>query len=273
MNRPPPIGSFSPVAEPQGAHGAAQQTRGSLVLRIGLIVAGGVITALVSALPAALRMGDDASPLRAVEQWLVLTAIATPLGILAVFAIGRARAGLRILAGDRTVAFAAGFLWWCVIELGLLSLFGALLKKTTHNHALAGAAFAMFGTFTGILVLLFARRASVVLASGGPASTRAGFAIAAACAGLVTLLVLVRTARADDLHTAGGLVDAVLFGTLATLTSSRILARFRALAIVGMPIAVLVVIAGLTTLGLDPSLRDSLTVTAPLHGLVIDFFR
>lgn len=267
MNRPPPTGSFSPVAAPQG------QAGGSLVLRIGFIVAGGVITALASALAAALRMGNEASPLRAIEQWLVLTAIATPLAVLAVFALGRARAGLRILAGDRAVAFAAGFLWWCVIELGLLSLFGALLKKTTHNHALAGVAFAMFGTFTGILALLFARRSAIVLARAGPGSARAGFAIAAASAGLVTLLVLVRTARADDLHTAGGLLDAVLFGTLATLTSSPHLTRFRPLAIVGMPVAVLLVVAGLTTLGLDPPIRDSLTVAAPLHGLVIDFFR
>lgn len=264
MHSPPHI---APIAPPQG------HATGPMVLRIGLVVAGGVLTALVSSLPAALRMGDDASVARAIEQWLVLGAIATPLAILAVLAIARAKVGLRVLAGERAVSFSAGFLWWCTVEIALLAAVGSVLRKTTHNHALAGVAFAFFALLSGAVVALLARRVTVVLDGSGPAAPRSGLSVAAACAALVVLLVAVRTGRADDLHTAGGIVDAVLFAGLATLASSPAFARSRPLAIAGLPVAILVVIAGLTTLALDPKLRDSLTVTAPIHGLVIDLFR
>src|SRR4051794_21677542 len=99
----------------------------SFVTRLGTVVGGGVVAAAASSLPAELRMGDGGSILRAIEQWLALAAILTPLAILVVAVFRRGRVGLRILAGPRAPLFAAAALWWAVLELGVLSVFGSVL--------------------------------------------------------------------------------------------------------------------------------------------------
>lgn len=243
----------------------------SVVMRVGYIVAGGVVAAVASSLPAALRMGGGAA--RALEQWIALSALATPIGVGAVAVLKRARVGLRLLVGERAALFAMAVLWWCVIELGLLSVFGALLRKTTHHHALAGVTFAVFAVVTGIFVGLLARRATANLARGEGSLHRVGLAIAAGAAFLVLLLVGVRTSKAEDLHTAAALVDALALMVTATIASSRLFGRYRPMAIAGVPVAVLVLMLGLTTLRFDPKMRESLAEAAPIHGLVLSLAR
>lgn len=244
----------------------------SIVMRFGFIVAGGVVSAIASSLPAALRMGEGGSAPRALEQWLVLSAVSTPLAVAAVAVLRRARIGLRLLAGERASLFAVGVLWWSVIELGLLSIFGALLRKTTHHHALAGVTFSAFAVVTGVIVALFARRTTTMLARGGTGLPRIGLAIAAVCAFLGIMLVGIRTARAEELHTAGALVDALAFAVTTTIASSRLFGRWRPMAIAGVPVAVLLVMVGLTTLRFDPKLQQSLGEIAPIHAFVIGLF-
>src|SRR5689334_8344819 len=79
----------------------------SLVTRFGTVVGGAVLASAASSLPAELRIGDNGSILRAIEQWLVLAAVLTPLAVIVVAVFRRARAGLRILAGERADLFAA----------------------------------------------------------------------------------------------------------------------------------------------------------------------
>ncbi len=244
----------------------------SIVMRFGFIVAGGVVAAVASALPAALRMGDDGSASRALVQWLVLSAVATPIAVAAVAVLRRARIGLRLLAGERASMLAVGILWWSVIELGLLSIFGALLRKTTHHHALAGVTFSAFAVVTGVLVALFARRTTALLTRGGASLLRIGLVIAAVCAFVVIMLVGIRTSRAEGIHTAGALVDALALAVTTTIASSRLFGRWRPMAIAGVPIAVLLMMVGLTTLRFDPKLQEGLGEAAPLHSFVIGFF-
>jgi hypothetical protein len=244
----------------------------SLLLRIGLIVAGGVIAAVASSIPAALRSVEELSAARALEQWVVLSALGTPLGVAAVALLARARVGLKLLMGDRGRLLAVGVLWWCVIELGLLSVFGALLRKTTHHTGLAGVTFAAFAIITGLLVAIFARRTTMTLVRGGRSIERIGLGIAGGAALVVLLLVALRTSRAKDLHTAAGLLDSLAFVITSTISSSKIFGRFRPMAIAGFPIAILVIMVGLTTLRFDPKLRDALLETAPIHSLMIQLF-
>jgi hypothetical protein len=244
----------------------------SIVMRFGFIVAGGVVAALASSLPASLRMGGEGSASRALEQWLVLSAVSTPLAVAAVAVLRRARVGLRLLAGERASTFAVGVLWWSVIELGMLSLFGALLRKTTHHHALAGVTFSAFAVVTGVVVALFARRTTAMLMRGGAGLLKIGLVIAAACAFVAIMLVGIRTARAEGIHTAGALVDGLAFAVTTTIASSRLFGRWRPMAIAGVPVAVLLVMVGLTTLRFDPKLQQSLGETAPVHAFVLGLF-
>ncbi len=253
--------------------GPEQESDGSsVVMRIGHIVGAGVVAALASSFPASLRMGEEGSAGRALVQWVVVSALATPLAVGLVAVLRRARVGLRLLMGERVQLLAIGVLWWSVIELGILSLFGALLRKTTHHHALAGVTFAVFAIVTGLVVGIFARKATLVLARGGSSLQRSGLIIASSAAFLVVMLVGVRTSKAEGLHTASALIDGLALAITSTIASSKMLSRHRALAIVGVPIAVLVVMVGLTMLRFDPKLHASLGEVAPLHTLVLSLF-
>jgi hypothetical protein len=256
---------FAP-AEPE------PESEAPLITRIGFAVAGAVGAAITSALPAALRMGDEGSIGRALEQWVVLSALGIPIALAAVAVLQRARVGLRLLMGERAPLLAIGVLWWSVIELGLLSGFGAVLRKTTHHHALAGVTFAAFAMGSGALVGLFARRISAMLGRGGPNLQRVGLVIAGASAFVAVMLVGIRTSRAEGIHTAAALVDVLALGVTSTIASSRLVTRSRYLAIAGVPAAVVILVIGLTTLRLDPKLSESLRETAPVHSLVVDLF-
>lgn len=265
MSGQPPIETLAHEPEPDS-------DGPSIVTRFGFIVAGGVVSAFASSLPAALRMANDASAPRAIEQWVVLAAVSMPLAVTAVAVLRRARVGLLLLVGERALLLAVAVLWWSVIELGLLSVFGALLRKTTHHHALAGVTFSAFAIVTGIIVALFARRGTMILVRGGTSVPKIGLVMAAACAFVVTMLVGLRASRAEGLHAAAALVDVLAFAMTTTIASSRLFNRWRPMAIAGVPVAVLLIIAGLTTLRFDPKLQESLGAVAPIHAFVIGLF-
>ncbi len=253
------------------AEGSEPETDGQpIVIRLGSIVAGGVLSALVSSFPASLRVGEHPEMLRALEQWIVLASVSTPLAVAGVAVLQRARVGVRVLLGDRVQRAALGVLWWGVLELTLLSIFGSLLRKTTHQHSLAGVTFAIFAIVSGLVLALFARRTATMLTTEGV--QKIGLAIAGVCAFLGLLVVGLRLTRAEGMHAAAGFVDALVFVLTTGLASSRRLTRWRPLAIAGVPVAVLVLMVGLTTLRLEPSLRESLAQTAPMHSLVIELF-
>jgi hypothetical protein len=241
----------------------------SIVLRIGRTVGEGVAAAVVSAFPASLRMGDEASILRALEQWIVLSALGIPVAVLAVVVIKRARVGLHMLAGDQAPVLALGALWWSVIELGLLSIFGTVLRKTTHQTSLAGVAFAAFAIISGAFVGLLARRTIAMLARGGPGLQKIALVVAGAAAFIAIMLIGVRTSRAEGIHTAAALVDVLALAVTTTVASSRVFDRYRPLAIAGMPSAIFVLMVGLTTLRFDPRLDEALPETAPVHAAML----
>jgi hypothetical protein len=244
-----------------------------IVMRVGFLAAGGVIAALISSLTAAFRTGDEPFTIgRPLEQWLVLSAVATPFSIAAVAVLRRARVGLQLLAGERGSLFVMGFLWWSVVELALLSIFAAVLRKTTHHNALAGVTFAMFALVTGVVVALFAARVTKMVANVLGNTRRHALVIAAGCVVVALVLALIRTSRAEGMHAAAGIVDAISFFVAASITSSRLLKRTRLVAIAGLPAAFLLIMVGLTTLRFDPKLAQSLAGTAPIHAFVIGLF-
>ena len=253
-----------------GEGGAGAQT--SLAMRAGLTAGKGAVAALISSVPAAFRIGEEATLGRGLEEWLVLAALATPIAIAAIYVVKRARVGLHLLFGDRAPLLVIGLLWWCVVELGLLAVFGAVLRKTTHQHALAGVTFAFFALVTGAVMAVFAKRATSRVAREGTSAQKLALLVAGAAAFLLVMLVGIRTSRTDGLHTAAALVDVMSLTVTSAIASSKLFDRHRALAIGGAPAAILLLMVGLTTLRFDPKLRESLPETAPFHAAIIDVF-
>ena len=244
----------------------------SLAARAGTCAGGGVIAAVVASLPAALRVGSGGA-VRAFEQWLGLAALLTPFAIVLVAIFRRGRAGATILFGDRTPLVMAGALWWAVLQLALLSVVGAVLRAKTHHHGLAGVTFALFALFSGIVIALLAARGGRMVAriplAGGRAH-RVALTVVTLTSFVVIVLVGWRTARADGLHTAAALVDMVALLVAAAVASARAVARWRALAVSGLPLTVAVLILGLVTALSAPDLSRLLAAGAPVQAWLLE---
>src|SRR5579872_5733842 len=109
------------------------------VLRVGTAVGLGVAASLGCTLPAALRVSGsgltDAGPLRA---WVALAAAALGPMIATVLILRAARDGLRAFGGEGAELRAYGAGLWLASLLVGFSVFGSVLRATTHHHALAG---------------------------------------------------------------------------------------------------------------------------------------
>jgi hypothetical protein len=262
MQRTPPIDHARP-GEPEG--------EGSLFARASTLAGAGVIVSIATALPGAVRVIGDGDVVRALEQWVILSGITAPLAALFVAVVLRASVGLRLLVAERARAVATGVLWWAVVELGLLAPVAAVLRKATHQHALAGVTFAAFAIVSGIVVGIFAMRATAAFARGGTSGLSLG--MAAGCAALVVLLVAGRTSRAEDMHTAAAILDAIAFAGVTALVSSRPVQRFRPLGLIGVPAFVLAVLLGVMLLRFEPETQEGFARAAPLHAFVLEVFR
>jgi hypothetical protein len=252
-------------SEPLGEDGAAE----SFVTRLGTVVGGGVLAAAASSLPAELRMGDGGSIVRAIEQWLALAAVLTPLAVLAVAVLRRGRAGLRILVGERADLFAATALWWAVIELGILCIFGAVLRAKTHHHGLAGVTFAILALLSGLVVGLLAIRGVRMLMRMPPGGHRVALIVAAAAAFVVVGLIGIRTSRAVGLHTAAAMVDSLALIVSAAIASTRAMARWRPLAVGGVPVAAFILLLGFACVRAEPDLKELLAEGAPVQAWLL----
>ena len=257
---PPTLGR-QPLEEDEAA--------ASSVTRLGTVVGGGVLAAIAASLPAELRIGDGGSVVRAFEQWLALAALLTPLAILMVAVFRRARTGLQLLAGDRAPLFIAAALWWGVLELGVLSVFGTILRAKTHHHGLAGVTFAMVALVSGLLVALLAARGRRMLERLPSQGHRVALIIVALTSFLVVVLVGVRTGRAEGLHTAASLVDMLALIVSSAIASTRAVARWRPLAVGGVPIAAAILLLGYATVRAEPDLSGLLAAGAPVQAWLL----
>ena len=239
------------------------------ITRFGTVVGGGVLAAVASSLPAELRIGDGGSVVRAFEQWLALAALLTPLAILFVAVFRRGRAGLRILAGDRAELFVAAALWWAVLELGVLSVFGSVLRAKTHHHGLAGVTFALLALMSGVVVALLAVRGVRLLVRLPAKGYRVALTIVGLTSFTVIILVGVRTGRAEGLHTSSALVDMLALIVSAAIASSRAMARWRPLAVGGLPIASAILLLGYATVRAEPDLSGLLAEGAPVQAWLL----
>ena len=141
-----------------------------------------------------------------------------------------------------------------------------------------------FSWWQGVTTLLYDCRHSLVVALLAVRGVRMmtklptvghrfALMVVAGCCFFAIVLVGFRTARAEGLHTAAALVDALALAVAGAIASTRILSRLRLLAMIGVPLSVAVLLLGIATVRSEPDLGTMLAEAAPLHGFVLGIFR
>jgi hypothetical protein len=248
---------------------------GSAVVRFGSAVGLAAAAALACVVPAALRVASsDAGDVGATHAWVALAATALLPMLAAVVVLRGAREGLRAFAGPGAGLRLYGVALWMSTLLVGLSLFGSVLRATTHQHALAGVTFAFGALALAIGDALVCVRI-VAIARGLPEGGRRVLLLAVAIAvGILLLAVGVRFVRAAShdaasYAAAGTVVDVLAFALAALFASRRSLVSRRSIALVGPPVAVVVAAVGIAMLR-DASMRAAIGDRAPAFGAVVE---
>ena len=267
-SRPPPSrppAPFDAGPRPDG---------GSLVLRFGTAVGLAAAAALACALPAAMRVAVALGAEGTGRAWTGLAASALVPMVATVVVLRGAREGLRAFGGTGAELRAYGAALWAVWLVVALTLYGSVLRASTHHHALAGVTFA-FGALALAVGLAFASaRLVTILRDASPRARRA------AALGLVFITVsalawigvrFLRAATRDPASavTAGMIVDILAFALAAGFAARRTLASRRALAVLGPPVAVAIAALGFSAVR-DAPLRAAIDERAPAFAPVVD---
>lgn len=246
---------------PLEQHPSAPEVEIPWVTRVGTAVATGALSALVASLPA-LRRGAGPS-------WLALAAILAPFAIALVLVMRRARLGARLIPG--ATATLTGLLLWCTGLLGFGAVLGAVLRKHTHHHGLAGTTFAILMLGAGVGLALLVMRIMAVVQRGGRVARRAALAASGLALFAGVLLVGLVTAADEELRTSTALVDGLALAIACAIASSRAWAAQRLLALVGVPLAVGLVLLGASSYK-DGGSPGALGERAPIHGALVSAF-
>jgi FtsH-binding integral membrane protein len=244
----------------------------SLVARLGTAFGASAFGALVATVPAAIRAvgagHPDSSPL---DVWMALGGLAVGPMLVAIVLLRGARGGLAAFGGPEASMRLAAVVVWAALEFGALVGLGALLRATTHHHALAGVTFAAGALAAATALGLIVRRLAAI-ASAPHARRPVLAAVAVTLAVFVALGVRELGARHDPSSASGGavVVDLLAFGIVATLASRPEVVRRRLLSIVGPPIAATLLVLGLSTVRSSPSVVEAVRAEAPLYAVVID---
>lgn len=244
------------------------ETRPSWLVDLGTSAGTGLLAAFVAAGPAALRLSSLDGETRA---WLLLAAAATPFTIAAVLVMREAYTGLRAYAGDARGFVRLFVTIWLAISTVAFDVLGAVLRATTHHHALAGVTFALVALTVVFFAGLFAHRTARLLFT---LSARASSSLSVAVYAGVALLVL---ASVRHLHaklpaeSAATMVDVTALILASALAARPELRGSRPLAVVG-PLAALAVV-GLGLARFSPDLGQRVLHRAPAFGELLSALR
>jgi hypothetical protein len=250
---------------------------GSLVFQLGALLGLAAAGALVSTLPAMLRVSAALSGVApVVRAWAALVAAVLAPMALAILALRGARQGLRFTAwtGDRLRAFGLA-LWLALLSVSL-ALFGSVLRSTTHHHALAGVTYACGALALAVGWGLLCGRIVLMLRSVTPRARRWAVGLLGSVAFLamsyVSLRFLIVVSKDPSSSAAGAaVVDVLAFMLTAFLGSLDWRAAWRPLAVVGPPAALFLGALGLTTLR-DPPVHHAIVEHAPALLPAADLF-
>jgi hypothetical protein len=233
---------------------------------LGLAAAG----AVVCSAPATLRVSAAfAGGGFNARIWLALSAAALGPMVAAIVVLRGAVEGLRGFAGPGAALRAFGVGLWLVTLFVSLAWFGGLLRAITHHHALAGATYAFGALALAVSQGLVCARVVAIARDSAPAARSVALGALGGVAVVALAWTAMRFAR-SALHdpasseAAATVVDVLAYAFTALLATRRTLA-VKALALVGPPVAVVIVAVGVTMLR-DATLRDVIAERAPAFG-------
>jgi hypothetical protein len=238
----------------------------SRVVRAGALMGAGALASLAASVPAALRVG--AAPearLGVAGTWMALAAASLVPSILALLLFRAARRGVGSFGGEGAATRALAFLVWLFASVDALLVFGALLRKTTHHHALAGATFAVMGLFVVVLIGAITRRALAVALTWSEATAHGILGLAAFGLGVLPVLAALKVGA----PASGVLVDALAYVLAVGFLSRMSFAGDRLLGVAGPPLAVVVLAIGLSSLRHTP-LDAAVRARAPLLSAPVE---
>jgi hypothetical protein len=259
----------SPARVPEHDDDPAFEGGGSFGVRLATGLGAAAFAAGFAAVPAGLRLAQAVPNVSGVMPWLACAAALLPAMIAAVFVLRRARVGLRSIAGPDPAARAVGVALWLVLLFMFLATFGAVLRATTHHHALAGTTFAIGGVVAAIGLGVVCARVSSIVASRGERTRRALLLLTSVVVAMTAVLAATRMARA--LSSAGGepssagalFIDVLAFSIAAAFASHPAFAPRKALAIAGPVGAVLLFALGMYALNVSAGLAPAVAQHAP----------
>ncbi|HEX7662907.1 MAG TPA: hypothetical protein VF407_00275 [Polyangiaceae bacterium] len=241
----------------------------SPVLRFGSLVGAALVSALLASAPAALRMDDVPG------AWLSLAAIELLPLALAIFVFRHARVGLKAYAGERAQERSLTVALWLSATVVVFSLLGAVLRATTHHHALAGVTFAIVALVASVaLIPASARIVDIALGwlqKGARARLVVAFVLLATMFGLVVLRLVHAVPPEATLSpkASSDVVDLFTFAVVAILASTPQIAGRRMLALIGPPAAVALLAVGIPRLVSSPTLAAGIAERGPLFSCPI----
>lgn len=258
------------------------------VLRFGTAVGLAAAASLACVLPATLRIAGATSE-GATRIWVALGGAALVPMVAAVIVLRGAREGLRAFglqprpgvdadwgpSSDAAERRAYGIVLWLASLLVLLSVYGSVLRATTHHHALAGVTYAIGALVLAVGSAIGCARIVAILGGASEGLRRGGgvlLAIVTAAALAWVAVRFLRAASADAASAAAAatVVDVLAFTLAAGFAARPAFAGRRALALVGPPVAVTVLVLGAITLR-DGPLRAAIDNRAPAFSTVVDW--
>ena len=155
-----------------------------------------------------------------------------------------------------------------------MSVLGSVLRATTHHHALAGVTFAFGALGLALGAALVCARLVAILRDASDRTRRLLAIAIAAVAFLAVAWVSLRFVRAVTHDTnpsaaAALVVDVLAFMLAVLFASRRSFVTRRVLAVVGPPLAVVIMAVGFSFLR-DASLVDGIRDRAPAFAPVSD---
>jgi hypothetical protein len=238
----------------------------SRVVRAGAAIGAGTLASLAATLPAALRVGAAAEAhLGVAGTWLALAAASLVPCVFGVLLFRAARRGLAAFGGAGAATRVLAFLAWLFASIDALVVCGAVLRATTHHHALAGATFAALGLVVLVALAAITRRAAAVAMTWSEPAAHGLLGLAAFGLGVLPLLFALRA----GVPASGVLVDALAYILGVGFLSRASFAGDKLLGVVGPPLAVVVMAIGLSSLRLAP-LDSAVRARAPLVSAPVE---
>jgi len=237
-------------------------------MRIGGVVGAGAFGSAMAAAPAALRLEPSLGVCSPVGAWPFLFGVSIVPMSVAVLGLQRARSGFRALGRSDGMTPVVMVLAWLGSCFAAMTLLGALLRARTHHRALGGVVFA-FGAFALAVGLALAlARIGALLRKTSPRARWVFVILGAAALALGMFQAQHRLGSTAPLSAAEGakLVDGLAFALSAFIASGYPFVQWRALALIGPPLAGVVLILGLSTWRTCPTLQHALGEQAPMFA-------